>query len=142
MNRISRPLLDRMDLCVRVDPPDLAKAVKEPGSNTGSAAMHQAVLKARQMQEVRYGTEGGMYNAYLTPQQIRTYCGLGASEEALLNRLTGQYDMSARVRQKVLKVARTIADLEGEASIGRDHLYEAVCFRMAVQDFGKAGQRI
>lgn len=126
--RISQPIMDRIDICVSVD------AIKyrelEGGSvNESSAEIRRRVMKARGIQLERYKGTGINFNSQLTGKQIGGFCTLGNEEKILMERAFQKYGLSARGYHRVLKVARTIADLEGESTIKCEHLMEALCYR-------------
>ncbi len=129
MNRISGPLLDRIDLHVEVTPVSIAEmASAEPGEP--SAAVRERVVRARKVQEERFrGVEGVHTNAMMNPKMLRACCRLDAASAALLERAMERLNLSARAYDRILKVARTIADLAGEADIGAAHIAEAINYR-------------
>ena len=129
MNRISGPLLDRIDLHVEVTPVSIAEmASAEPGEP--SAAIRERVVRARKVQEERFrGVEGVHTNAMMNAKMLRAYCRLDAASAALLERAMERLNLSARAYDRILKVARTIADLAGAAEIGTAHIAEAINYR-------------
>lgn len=129
MNRISGPLLDRIDLHVEVTPVSIAEmASAEPGEP--SAAVRERVVLARKVQEERFrGVEGVHTNAMMNPKMLRACCRLDAASAALLERAMERLNLSARAYDRILKVARTIADLAGAADIGAAHIAEAINYR-------------
>ena len=129
MNRISGPLMDRIDLHVEVTPVSIAEmASAEPGEP--SAAVRERVVRARKVQEERFrGVEGVHTNAMMNPKMLRACCRLDAASAALLERAMERLNLSARAYDRILKVARTIADLAGAADIGAAHIAEAINYR-------------
>lgn len=129
MNSISAPLLDRIDLHVEVTPVSIAEmASAEPGEP--SAAVRERVVLARKVQEERFrGVEGVHTNAMMNPKMLRACCRLDAASAALLERAMERLNLSARAYDRILKVARTIADLAGAADIGAAHIAEAINYR-------------
>ena len=129
MNRISGPLMDRIDLHVEVTPVSIAEmASAEPGEP--SAAVRERVVLARKVQEERFrGVEGVHTNAMMNPKMLRACCRLDAASAALLERAMERLNLSARAYDRILKVARTIADLAGAADIGAAHIAEAINYR-------------
>ena len=128
LGRISRPLLDRIDLCVevaRIGYDDLER--KE--TNESSADIRSKVIKAVEIQRERYKKENIMYNSQLTPGLIRKYCKLGDTEKKLLKDAFDRLNLSARAYHRMIKVSRTIADLEGSERITEDHICEAIGYR-------------
>lgn len=127
--RLSGPFLDRIDLCVdvpRVDVDDLLAAK----NSEGTSFVRQRVLAARRKQYERAG-EGGLLwtNAHLDGAPLRAHCGLGHTAEQLFRRASIRFAWSARAHVRILRVARTIADLAGADAIDADHLAEAVQLR-------------
>ena len=92
--------------------------------------MRKRVLSARKIQEERFKGTDLRYNSEMTPSDIRKYCVLGMKEKAFLERVFCSMDLSARAYHKVLRLARTIADLDGSEMIKEIHLMEAVSYRM------------
>lgn len=128
LNRISGPLLDRIDLQVNVsavDPHDLRRHQRGEDSQTVRAR----VCAARSKQQARLGENEGNCNAQMTPQALRKYCVLDDATEALLLRAIDTLGLSARAHDRVLKVARTIADLSDSERIEVHHLAEATQYR-------------
>lgn len=128
--RISGPILDRIDLCAEV-PRVGMRALKSTGENESSAAVLKRVLRARKIQEERYREESFRCNAGLSPKDTQKYCRLRPAEQKLMEEVYGKLELSARAYYRILKVARTIADLDGSERIGARHLAEAVSCRMA-----------
>ena len=94
-----------------------------------SAQIREQVLVGRLMQKERYEGTGIRFNADLSAGDMEKYCRLEKAEKELLQKLAKTMDLSARAYHKILKVARTIADLEGSNNIRKEHLTEAVCYR-------------
>lgn len=129
LNKISRPLLDRMDLCVearKVSYEDLISEKK--GENSASIA--KRILHVRRIQRERYQAEKNSVNAMLDEKGIQRYCVLGEREKKLMEQAFSLMNLTARGYHRVLKTARTIADLEGEEKIRERHLKEALGYRM------------
>ncbi len=129
MNKISGPLMDRIDLQVEVESvpfDDMAKAPKgEP-----SGVIRERVIKARQIQEQRYADVKGVHcNAQMTSSLLQKYAALDAPSMERLRMAMNKLNLSARAYDRILKVARTIADLEGSASIQFHHIAEAIGYR-------------
>jgi len=127
--RLSGPLLDRVDLFVdvpRVPVDDLF--LRKEAEMAESVATR--VRRARALQWERYAEWGGLYaNAGLQGDALEEFCRLDAEAETLVKRAVARFQLSARAYVRVLRVARTIADLEGEASIGATHVAEAIQYR-------------
>ncbi|MFL6255033.1 MAG: YifB family Mg chelatase-like AAA ATPase [Pyrinomonadaceae bacterium] len=130
VGRISGPLMDRIDIHVDV-PPVRFKEMSERGAPAGesSSAMRGRVLAARARQHERLRGEGVFSNAQMSPRQIRRFCQLNEECERLLERAMERQGLSARAYDRILKVSRTIADLEGSDEIGTAHVAEAVGYR-------------
>ncbi|MBB5395139.1 YifB family Mg chelatase-like AAA ATPase [Mucilaginibacter sp. AK015] len=118
--KLSGPLLDRIDLHIGVPPADLKEQPAE-----SSAAIRRRVVAARNRQLER----AGVCNALMSNEALRRYCILGKSEQEVLNQAMVQHQFSARSYERILKMARTVADLAGSASITLPHLAEAIGFR-------------
>ena len=130
VSKISGPLMDRID--IHIDVP--AVNYKELRSNTtpeDSASIRERVLRAREVQLNRFAAaaERIYSNAQMGPRQIRTYCELSSDCERLLERAMQQQGLSARAHDRILKVARTIADLDSTAEIQSKHIAEAIQYR-------------
>jgi magnesium chelatase family protein len=130
VSKISGPLMDRID--IHIDVP--AVNYKELRSNSApedSATIRERVLRAREVQLNRFAAAGERIycNAQMGPRQIRTYCELSSDCERLLERAMQQQGLSARAHDRILKVARTIADLDGSADIQSKHIAEAIQYR-------------
>jgi len=126
LSKISGPLMDRIDLGVWV-PPVRLEELLEPGASENSADIRSRVLSARALQKMRF--PGGGCNAHIPPQEINRICVLGSAEKKLLRELDSRFKLSSRGFHKVLRVARTIADLAGAESIEKEHLLETVQYR-------------
>ena len=129
MSRISGPLLDRIDLHIEIMPVPFDKLTERtPGES--SEAIRERVIKARAMQARRYADEPGIHcNAQLTSRLTARHCALSPEAMAILRRAIEKYDMSARAYDRILKVSRTIADLDGSEAILPHHVSEAVGYR-------------
>jgi magnesium chelatase family protein len=128
MGRVSGPLLDRIDLHIEVPTvPYDELAAKADG--TSSAAMREQVLAARDRQRTRFGGDGRMLNGRMTGRLIRKHCQLDADSEGLLKSAMEDLGLSARAYDRILRVARTIADLAGSDRIDQGHVAEAIGYR-------------
>ncbi|MCA9548096.1 MAG: YifB family Mg chelatase-like AAA ATPase [Myxococcales bacterium] len=127
-NRISGPLLDRIDLQVSVDPVG-AVTLRETPTGEPSHAVRARVEAARAIQVARLRPSGLTCNAHMRPREIRAHCALDDRASALLLRAIEKLGLSARAHDRILKVARTLADLDGLADIGPRHVAEAVQYR-------------
>ena len=126
--RISGPLLDRFDLHIEVPPVDYEHLSSRKAAES-SAAIRERVNRARAVQTERYRDTGIRVNAQLPPSLLRKYCALTDSAEALMKVAFEKMELSARAYDRILKVARTIADLEGSETIQNSHLAEAIQYR-------------
>lgn len=129
LNRISGPLLDRIDLQIEVTPVDFEEmADSRPGES--SAAIRARVIRARQRQEERFANVQGIYcNAQMNSKLLNLYARPDAQGLALLKNAMNRLNLSARAYDRILKVARTIADLEDCEHISPQHLAEAIGYR-------------
>lgn len=124
-SRVSGPLLDRLDLHVEMPRVGAEELDSAPGARAGSAAAAAAVARARELQRARQGT----CNARLADAEVRRWCVPDEPGRQVLEVAMRQRRFSARARQRVLKVARTIADLDGRPAIGAREVSEAVMLR-------------
>jgi len=130
LSKISGPLLDRIDIHMDV-PAVNYKELRGGASPESSADIRTRVIKAREIQLNRFAAAGERIfsNAQMGSRQIRQYCELSTDCERLLERAITQQGLSARAHDRILKVARTIADVDGCAAIETKHLAEAVQYR-------------
>ena len=126
--RLSGPLLDRIDIHIEVTPLSEDELVSAPAT-ASSAQMAEAVRSARGIQQRRFDGEGVYANAQMGPQHLQRLCVLDAECVALLRQSIREFQLSARAYDRILRVARTIADLEGAENIATEHLHEAVQYR-------------
>jgi magnesium chelatase family protein len=128
--KISGPLLDRIDIHIEV-PAVQYKELRGTAAAEGSAQIRTRVMAARDRQRTRFSkTKEKIYaNAQMNTRQIRAYCELGADAERLLERAMQQQGLTARAHDRILKVARTIADLEAADTLTVAHLAEAIQYR-------------
>ncbi len=128
LSKISGPLLDRIDLHVDVPAVPFAQLSEMPPGPT-SAELRERVLAARGRQSKRFGAKSMLVNGRMTPRQIRKYCALKPEASSLLKAAMEDLGLSARAHDKVLRVARTIADLDDLDEIKPQHIAEAVGYR-------------
>ena len=128
LGRISQPFLDRMDLCIEA--PRIkyeALSVRKPQES--SKEVRKRVVKTRNIQNMRYAGTGITSNALLGVRELEKYCQLGEAEERLMKRAYLAMGLTARTYHKILRVARTIADMEESERIREHHLKEAISYR-------------
>lgn len=128
LGQISRPLLDRIDICVEAAPVAY-RDIREDGENEPSSAIRSRIEAARQIQKKRFQGNRIYFNSEMENRDIRRFCRLGPQDEVFLQEVFKRMGLSARGCHKILRVARTIADLSGDESIKREHLSEAVGYR-------------
>jgi magnesium chelatase family protein len=141
VSKVSGPLLDRIDIHIEV-PAVEYKELRGGSAAEGSAEIRQRVLDARKRQHDRFGeaverTKGSskaasrrvFANAQMNTQQIRSFCVLESDAERMLERAMQQQGLSARAHDRILKVARTVADLDGAENVGTKHIAEAIQYR-------------
>ncbi|MBT9778297.1 YifB family Mg chelatase-like AAA ATPase [Clostridium sp. MCC353] len=128
LGKISKPLLDRIDICVESAPVsygDLKGSKKEENSES----VKKRVIRAQQIQQERFDGSRYLFNSRMNGSQINRYCALSPEDDAFIKQIFETMKLSVRGYNKILKVARTIADLAGEDNISRGHLCEAIAYR-------------
>lgn len=128
LGKISKPLLDRFDICIEAMQIDY-KELQHKKDEESSSDIRKRIYKARQIQLERYAGQGVWFNSQLTPKNIRKYCKLEAKEQSLLEQAFKKMNLTARAYHRILKVARTIADLDLSKRITTKHISEAICYR-------------
>jgi len=129
LNKISGPLLDRIDIHIEVVPVPFGK-LSEERSAENSEAIRNRVIKARKIQEERFRNNRNIYsNAQMSTKLLRKHCYIGQSGQLLLKNAMEKIGLSARAYDRILKVSRTIADLENSENIESQHLAEAIQYR-------------
>lgn len=130
--KISGPLLDRFDILIEVPPVNPADLLSKPDGES-SAAILERVMAARERQRRRYAGTGISCNARLSSKQLRKYCPLTPSQQEMLLSAVSQLALSARAFDRILRVARTVADLVGHEQLTDADLYDAIQFRQFEQ---------
>jgi len=129
-NRISGPLLDRIDIHVEVPAVAFRELAGKDQPGEPSAAIRERIARVREVQRERFGEKSKVRcNARMSSRQIKTHCALGEAAEGMLGMAMTELNFSARAYDRILKVARTIADLGGSESIRPEHLSEAIQYR-------------
>ena len=126
--KISGPLLDRIDLMIEM-PPVAYEALENTTPAESSAAIKERVVRAHRLQLERFRQEGIFFNAQMNAAQIDTYCRLLPQDREILRSAFERLELSARAYHKILKLARTVADLAGEEQITLKHLLEVLQYR-------------
>ncbi|MEG0696699.1 YifB family Mg chelatase-like AAA ATPase [Algoriella sp.] len=128
MNKISGPLLDRIDLHIEVNPvpfDDLSQERKGEKSNV----IRERVMKARNLQTVRFGNSGVHYNSQMGPKELDAFCELDDASKNLIKIVMERLNLSARAYDRIIRVGRTIADLDNSEKILPKHISEAIQYR-------------
>ena len=138
LGQVSGPILDRIDICVETNAIQIseltsAALVREESSEE----IRARVMKARNIQRERFSGTGILFNKNMEAKDIKKYCALGHKEKRLLESFYGKLNLTARSYHRILKVARTIADLSGSEKFGEEHLTEALCYRAADDKYWK-----
>ena len=129
LSKISGPLLDRIDIHIEVNPVPFEKLTEEQQAES-SKVIRNRVTKSREIQAERFSSfENIHYNAQMSVKQIRTFCKLTDESMNLLKNAMDRLNLSARAFDRILKVSRTIADLEGITNINSSHIAEAIQYR-------------
>lgn len=135
LGKISGPLLDRIDLHLEVPALPSTEIVSNISQAENSAQIRQRTTTARKTQQERFKETGVYANAYMNHRQIKQHCGLDEESKKLLKAAIDELGLSARAYDKILKVARTISDLEGTANILSEHIAEAIQYRSLDRSF-------
>ena len=129
MSRISGPLLDRIDIHIEV-PAVPFEELSSSTDGTSSTTMRVGVESARERQKNRFHGKTTLYNAQMTSRELREFCTLDSTCRKLLRDCCNELGLSARAHDKILRVSRTIADLENSDKVEAHHLQEAINYRM------------
>ncbi len=136
MAKISGPLLDRIDIHIEV-PAVAYRELKSEQAGSTSELMRESVVQAREVQTRRFVSSTTRSNARMTSRQLRKFCEVDSEGEELMKAAMSELGLSARAHDKVLRVARTIADLEGSETIRAFHLSEAINYRLLDRNLWK-----
>lgn len=131
MRRISGPLLDRIDMYIEV-PSVEYEAMRRKEKPESSAVIRARVNAAREVQKQRFSGTEVSCNAYMPPAMIGQFCALDAAGERLMQSAFDRLGLTGRSHDRILRMARTIADLEGAARIEAPHLAEAIQYRSSI----------
>ena len=129
LNRVSGPLMDRIDIHIEVVPVPFSE-LSEMQAGEKSEVVRERVIRARKIQEERFTSEKNIHcNAQMPSRMLKLYCKPGRTGHLLLKKAMEKLSLSARAYDRILKVARTIADLDGKKEIQTEHLAEAINYR-------------
>ncbi len=129
VSKISGPLLDRIDIHIEV-PAVKFKELSTPDGAEPSSKIRERVIAARKIQTERFAKEKKVFaNAHMQTRHLKKYCQITSTGQELLRAAMSRLGLSARAYDRILKVARTIADLEGGSDIKESHLSEAIQYR-------------
>ena len=127
--RISGPLLDRIDLHIEVPAVEYRDVASERAEET-SAAIRERIMRARERQQERFRNDGKVNcNARMATRQLKQHCKLSQDSQELIRVAMSELNLSARAYDRILKVSRTIADLDGKTDIAPEHVSEAIQYR-------------
>ncbi|MCX6351742.1 MAG: YifB family Mg chelatase-like AAA ATPase [Bacteroidetes bacterium] len=130
LNKISGPLLDRIDIHVEVVPVAFSELTSSTRGSETSNQVRERVIKAREIQKIRFAGEDGMYaNAQMSAKKVQEICVITLAGQSLLKTAMERLNLSARAYDRILKVSRTIADLAASEDIKVEHLAEAIQYR-------------
>ena len=145
LSHISRPILDRIDLCVEAPKISYEELAGTRGKKEGeetSEQIRERVERARARQLKRFEGTQIRFNSQIPASETKNYCSLGKKAEGMMRRIFKQMNLSARGYHRILRVARTIADLAGEESISLAHLGEAICYRGVEEKYWGGGDAV
>ena len=133
LGRISKPILDRIDICIEAQQLKFAN-IQRCDNNFSSAQMKQQVECCFEIQKERYRNEEFCHNSQIPSSRLSEYCELSETEQRFMEEIYDKYALTARTYHKILRVARTIADLQEKKTINHGHLVEAIRYRSIVND--------
>lgn len=134
LNKISGPLLDRIDIHIEITPVEIG-SLSEKREGESSETIRERVIKARQIQNDRFKNHPNTHcNAMMNPAMMEKYCEINEDSKELIKMAMSKLGLSARAYDRILKVSRTIADLEGTENINEDHVAEAIGYRNLDKD--------
>jgi len=134
LNKVSGPLMDRIDIHIEVTPVPVSQLNKEEKSES-SAAIRERVVAARAIQTARFANHPGVHcNAQMGSKLTRQFCALDDECRAIMEQAMNRLGLSARAYDRILRVSRTIADLEASPDIKTYHLQEAITYRSLDRD--------
>ena len=127
-SKVSGPLMDRIDIHIEV-PAIKFNEISSDAQGEPSSSIRERVTRARAVQQERFKNDCIYANAHMKPRHIRKYCKIDADCQTLMEAAMNRLGLSARAYNRVLKVSRTIADIEGAANIASEHISEAIQYR-------------
>lgn len=134
-DKVSQPLLDRIDICVEAPALRYEELTRKEKPEEGSQEIQKRVLQCHQIQCERYKNEGFSHNSGIPAARLEEFCLLGEKEQKYMESIYERMNLTARTYHKILRVARTIADLEQSEDIRLPHLNEAICYRNIDEKF-------
>jgi magnesium chelatase family protein len=130
LGKISGPILDRIDICINTPPVMVEDIGKKSAEN--SESIRSQVEVVRRIQEERFKGESYKFNSQITASKLEEYCPLSIEAKKLIDKAYKSLGLSVRVYHKLIRVARTIADLEGSMSVEEKHIAEALGYRTEI----------
>ncbi|MBQ8519735.1 MAG: YifB family Mg chelatase-like AAA ATPase [Agathobacter sp.] len=134
-DKVSQPLLDRIDICVEAPALRYEELAGQEKSGESSQEIQKRVLACHEIQCERFKNEEFSHNSGIPASRLEEYCYLGDKERKYMENIYEKMNLTARIYHKILRVARTIADLEQEKQISLSHLNEAICYRNVDEKF-------
>ena len=128
LRKVSRPLLDRIDICVEV-PQVRFRDLYNTGKSEKSEEIRARVVRTQEIQKMRYRGENFCFNSHIPSSRIFEYCKLDKKQEIYMEQMYDKLNLTARTYHKILRVARTLADMDESEQIKMSHLNEALCYR-------------